>query len=108
VALIVGTVALHRPSWATLEHSIMIAIHTKYLGPTDTRGSRIKAYTASGHSVTVPFDHALSCLDRHAVAAKALIETKLKYAPEHGTMAYGDSADGKGYVFCFTQSTVTL
>jgi hypothetical protein len=86
----------------------MIAIHTKYIPATDTRGARIKAYTFNGHQITVPFDHDLSCLERHASAAKALIKNKLEYAPDHAVMAYGDSADGKGYVFCFTQSTVKL
>jgi hypothetical protein len=34
------------------------AIETKYMGPTNTRGSRIKATAAAG-SVMVPFDYQL-------------------------------------------------
>jgi hypothetical protein len=58
------------------------AIVTKYLGPTNHKGSRIKA-TLSGHvpsgesppSVTVPFDYSLPHGYReHEPAAKALIE----------------------------------
>jgi len=32
-------------------------ITTKYLGPTETKGARIKAVTFGGTSVTVPFDY---------------------------------------------------
>lgn len=52
----------------------MQAIMTKYIGPTNTRGARIKATTGSGHaSVTVPYDHALPDEAVHWVAARALI-----------------------------------
>ena len=50
----------------------MKAIKTVYLGPTNTRGSRIKASDGDGHSVTVPYPHELSGADCHAVAAVAL------------------------------------
>lgn len=83
----------------------MIAIHTKFIGATNIKGSRIKAYTATGHSVTVPVDHALDGEVRHFAAAKALVA---KYALEWDlfNMVWGDSADGKGYVFCFANSKV--
>ncbi len=90
----------------------MIAIHTKYFGPTNTRGSRIKAYTCSffnnnnkGFTVSVPYDHALSGVDVHFEAVKALVaKHKLDWNLE--AMRYGDSADGKGYSFCFDASKV--
>lgn len=85
----------------------MIAIHTKYLPATDTRGSRIKAYTATGRSVTVPLDHSLDGHKRHFTAVKVLVEKFLPYAPSVENMVYGDSADGKGYVFCFGESKVS-
>lgn len=47
------------------------AITTKFLGPTNSRGSRIKATAAAG-SVTVSYDHALNTDDNHSAAAKAL------------------------------------
>lgn len=50
---------------------IVQAITTKYIGPSNTRGSRIKATAAAG-SVTIPCDDALSIEGRHAKAAKAL------------------------------------
>jgi len=49
------------------------AIHTRFLGATDTRGSRVKA-TAQAGSVTVPWDYALSTDQNHDAAARALIE----------------------------------
>ncbi len=46
-------------------------ITTKFLGPTNTRGSRIKAsFVSQGMTVTVGYDHSAS--DPHAVAAEAL------------------------------------
>jgi hypothetical protein len=83
----------------------MIAIHTKYIGATNTKGSRIKAYTCNGHSATVSVDHALDGEIRHFEAAKALVA---KYSLEWdlSDMVWGDSSDGKGYVFCFTKSKV--
>ena len=85
----------------------MIAIHTKYIGPTNTRGSRIKAYTTSGFSVTVPYPHALSYEKCHFEAVKALV-AKHKLDWDLSNMRYGDSADGKGYSFCFDCSKVEV
>lgn len=88
----------------------MIAIHTKYIGPTNSRGSRIKAYTTGygdrkGYTVTVPYDHALSGHLVHFEAVKALV-SKYKLDWDLSDMRYGDSADGKGFSFCFAVSIV--
>ena len=48
------------------------AIETKYLGPTDHRGSRVRAKCQAG-SVTLSWDHALDTVANHAAAARALI-----------------------------------
>ncbi len=48
------------------------AIVTKFLGPTNCRGSRVKATSASGHTLTVSWDHALDSDANHIAAAKAL------------------------------------
>ena len=88
----------------------MIAIHTKYLGPTNTRGSRIKAYTAAwgerkGFEITIPYRHDLDGVDVHFAAVKALVaKHKLDWNLEG--MRYGDSADGEGFSFCFDHSKV--
>ena len=58
----------------------MQAIVTKYLGPTNSRGSRIKA-TCDGGSLSVPYDYALNEYDRHKQACDAL-RLKLAKASE--------------------------
>ena len=88
----------------------MIAVHTKYMGPTYTRGSRIKAYTAGfgsikGFSAVVSYNHALNGVDVHFEAVKALV-AKYQLPWTLDGMRYGDSADGKGYSFCFDGSKV--
>ena len=52
----------------------MQSITVKYLGPTNTRGSRFKAtHTCGSRSVTRPYDYALSIAENEWRAAKALI-----------------------------------
>jgi hypothetical protein len=46
------------------------AITTKYLGPTNLRGSRIRAKAEAG-SIVVAWDHALDIQENHAHAAEA-------------------------------------
>ena len=50
----------------------MQAIETKYLGPTNFRGARIKA-TAQAGSITIPWDHELNVEGNHDAAARALV-----------------------------------
>jgi hypothetical protein len=88
----------------------MIAIHTKFIKPTNLRGARIKAYTANwgdrkGFSVTIPYPYDQSYHLCHFEAVKELVKkNSLKW--DLSNMRYGDSADGKGYCFCFNDSTV--
>ena len=88
----------------------MIAIHTKYIGPTNSRGSRIKAYTADsgsikGFTTTISYPHELSGHAVHFEAVKALVKKhNLEWNLED--MPYGDSADGRGFSFCFNHSKV--
>lgn len=70
-------------------------ITTRYLGPTNTRGSRIKA-SADGGSVTIGHDSALSSENAHAKAARALC-VKLGWT---GTLISGVTASGE-HVFVF-------
>lgn len=88
----------------------MIAIYTKFIAPTNVRGSRIKAYTVGygdqkGHSATIPVPHELSHEIRHFQAVKELVR-KNKLDWDLTEMRYGDSPDKKGYVFCFNHSIV--
>ena len=74
---------------------IVQAIETRYLGPTNTKGGRIRARAWAG-AITVPYDPALSSEDNHRAAAMAL-EAKYGWAPcEH--WATGCNAKGDGYV----------
>jgi hypothetical protein len=81
----------------------MIAIQTKYLGPTNTRGSRIKAWTDSGFSVTISYPHEISHELCHFEAVKALV-AKHALSWDITDMRYGGTE--KGYVFCFANSIV--
>ena len=88
----------------------MIAIHTKFIGASNVRGNRIKAFTADsmglkGFTATISYPSELSGVAGHFEAVKALIEKNNLEWPTDG-MRYGDSADGRGYSFCFDASSV--
>jgi hypothetical protein len=51
----------------------MQAIETKFFGPSNVKGSRIKA-TAQAGSVTVGYDHALDSEGNHKAAAMKLMD----------------------------------
>ena len=71
------------------------AIETRYIGPTNTRGSRCKA-TAEGHnSITLSWDSDLDSLEMHHKAALALC-AKMNWK---GKLVAGGTA--RGYVFVF-------
>ena len=80
-----------------------IAIHTKYIGPSNTKGARIKATIRRDKktrwSVTVPFDHSLDCEQRHAHAAFTLIGKYLPSTLYETLYLAGSTLDNAGYVF---------
>lgn len=81
----------------------MIAIQTKYIGATNTRGSRIKAFTSSGFSVTIPYPYHESYEICHFEAVKALVKKhNLDWNLEN--MRFGGTENG--YVFCFDCAVV--
>ena len=80
----------------------MKAITTKYLGPTNSRGSRIKASDGDGHSVTISYDYSLSGHDKvYAKAAYALC-TKMNW----NTSGLIGGGTKEGMVFVFAESEV--
>lgn len=88
----------------------MIAIHTKYLNPTNSRGARIKAYTASwgdrrGFEATIAYPYSCDGHQAHFEAVKELVR-KNGLDWDLSNMRWGDSADGRGYSFCFDCSKV--
>jgi hypothetical protein len=72
------------------------AIVTRYIGPTNYHGSRVKA-TAEAGSLTLPWDSALDSYANHVKAAKALAR-KFKW----GGIWYGGGTSA-GYVFVDTE-----
>ncbi len=77
----------------------MKAIQTKYLGPTDYRGARIKAWVQTCDSdrrqVTISYPHELNGEDCHRAAAVALCE-KMSWPTD-----LVSGALVRGYVFIF-------
>ena len=69
------------------------AIQTKFLGPTNTRGARVKAIADAG-SITVQWDHRLNIQDNHRAAAVALAR---RYG--WGEDWTGGGLPGSGYAF---------
>lgn len=77
----------------------MQTIITKYLGPTNHRGSRIKArqsasYAGTPKSVTIDWDYSLNIEHNHKAAAIAFA-SKMGW---HGNWAGGSNC-GESYVF---------
>ena len=69
----------------------MQAILTRYIGPTNFRGTRVRASCAAG-SIIVPWDDALGIDANHAAARRALVR-KLDWQDRtwaSGTLASGD------------------
>lgn len=74
----------------------MKAIFTRYLGPTNSRGPRVKAYDGDNNQVTLHWDNAIEVSDNHQAAAKALCK-KMKWA---GRLIMGGHKDVNVHVFC--------
>ncbi len=73
----------------------MQTITTKYIGPTNHRGARIRAVTASGQALTLPINHSYSDGRCHAEAALELCK-RLGWS---GELVSGSTS--RGYVFVF-------
>ena len=73
----------------------MIAILTKFIGPTNYRGARVKAFTTSGHRIIVPWDHSQNVEENHDAAALALCR-KMGWG---GKLVRGGTEVGYAYAF---------
>jgi hypothetical protein len=80
----------------------MNAIQTRYFGPSNTRGSRIKATCETG-SITIGYPHELSDMACHALAAKALVK-KLGWTDSHYGELLGGQLKNNDYVFVFNNA----
>lgn len=80
----------------------MQAITTKFIAPTNTKGSRIKA-TCWLTSNTVGWDYAIDAEHNHLEAITSLVDKINIDRKENGSdaqwkvVAVGSSVDGKGY-----------
>ena len=86
----------------------MLGITTKYLRPTNTKGSRIKATVWNWakdkeESVTISYPHQFSGELCHFEAVKALV-SKLDLQVSLDNMRFGGLENG--YCFCFDHSVV--
>lgn len=75
------------------------AIETKWLGPTNVRGSRVKAKAEAG-SITLPWDHSLNSDENHRKAAEALA-AKFGWVGDYYGTLHGGALPGRGYAFVF-------
>jgi hypothetical protein len=80
----------------------MVIIKTKVLGPTDTRGTRIKA-TANKMSVIIPYPYKESFEKAHFEAVKELV-TAFNLTWDISNMGFG--SDDNGYYFTFKHSVM--
>lgn len=82
----------------------MTAIETKFIGPTNYRGSRYKATAIGAHmsgekpfSITIGVDDALNHSGNHRATARALI-VKMGWFPPHYPVWYEGNTN-RGYVY---------
>lgn len=84
----------------------MIAIQTKSIAPTNTRGARIKAWTSTGFSVTIPYPYASYAGGYEVAHFQAVKELIKKHSLDWDTEGMTFGGTDTGYVFCFKHSTV--
>ena len=72
----------------------MQSITTKFIGPTNSRGARIKAISGGGHTLTVPYAYE----DGNRSHAQAALQLARKLGWE-GTLIEGGTKDGMVFVF---------
>ena len=83
----------------------MKSITTKYMGPTNFRGSRIKASDEDGNQVTIGYESDLSSDAAHDKAAIALCR---KMGWTHHGLVRGGTKRGNVYVFDIDSERVPL
>ena len=77
-----------------MQTAILQAIITKYIGPSNVRGSRIKAFCPGG-SITIGYDHSLNSEECHRKAAEALRD-RMKWT---GELIQGGLPTGYAFTF---------
>jgi len=80
---------------------IMKAIQTKYVGPTNTKGSRIIAKAEGVSTMIVSYDHALNLDENHNAAARLLAQ-KYNWINQKHNLVSGVLPDGT-VAHCFVE-----
>jgi hypothetical protein len=73
----------------------MIAIETKYIGPTNTRGSRYVAFTCNGHRLSMTAENDKNSEENQGMVARALAD-KMGWK---GQLIGGGTKAGMAWVF---------
>jgi hypothetical protein len=83
----------------------MKAIQTKFMGPTDFKGARVKAWI-EGIPLVMPWNHGLEAVDNHGAAARALA-VSLKWS---GRLVGGSlpDPDGESMAWVFVDGGVSV
>jgi hypothetical protein len=77
-------------------------IETKYIGPTNSRGSRVKATDSNKNTITINWSSEFGLEQNHTNAALALLKKLADKNGDDETMkliGYGSSISGSGYAF---------
>lgn len=83
----------HRHDLNPEPHPTMEAIKTRFLGPTNTKGARIKASWSKG-SLTIPYPYEMGRQERHELAARMLFDRDFSKDFGHVVFATGHLPDG--------------
>ena len=76
----------------------MQAIRTRYIGPTNVRGSRVKADCEAG-SITLDWDDAMNSEANHIAARDALLAKLGWNVPPYAAMIMGSHGNAEYHVF---------
>ena len=78
------------------------AVETRYMGPTDTKGSRVSAGFAGtkGRKKSIPYEHALNPMGAHLQGALAFLNSLGNGCTEYRLRSVFSTE--KGYVFTFS------
>jgi len=79
----------------------MKAIQTKYLGPTNTKLSRVKAFV-DGNSVVLSWDYSIGCEANHIAAAETLRVKQGWTGKFYGKLASGSLPNESGMCHVMT------
>jgi len=85
----------------------MQAIRTRYIGPTNTRGSRIQA-KCEAKTIYVSYDHALNIDGNHAAACRKLAESLGWGKGPYNVMHGGSFGNDTYWVFSTPWETLEL